>query len=283
MGSEPLTCRIYPHANSDQETAMDTIRQADRTTGRRGYIVMTYARSGGTWFAQLLGSTGALGRPEDWFNGQGYRDRGVTDYPLDRAGQRAMMLSRGMTENGVFGVKVSPQRLDELWPSRWAEDFPERRFIHLVRRDRLARALSDVKAQQTRQFRAGSAAHGEPHYSATMIRDTILAQAVNEARVQQYFALNDIAPLEIAYEDLLADVPAVLARVAAFLGVSGNIQPDTGKVDLTIQRDATNADWRTRFLAEQDTIDRMPALVIGRWERLIDRLRDMASDRDKTS
>jgi len=254
----------------------DSIRRVDRTPSPGGYVVMTYARSGGTWFAQLLGSTGALGRPEDWFNGQGYRDRGVTDYPLDRAGQRAMMLSRGMTENGVFGVKLSPQRLDDLRGSRWAEDFPERRFIHLVRRDRLARALSDVKAQQTRQFRASSIARGEPHYSARMIRDTILAQAVHEARVQQYFALNDIVPLEIAYEDLLADAPAVLARVAAFLGVSGSIQPDANKVDLTIQRDATNAEWRKRFLAEQQTIDRMPALVAGRWEKLIERFRDLA-------
>lgn len=255
----------------------DTIPQVDQTPRPRGYVVMTYARCGGTWFAQLLGSTGALGRPEDWFNGQGYRDRGLTDYPLDRAGQRAMMLSRGMTENGVFGVKLSPQRLDELGGSRWAEDFPERRFIHLVRRDRLARALSDVKAQQTRQFRASSAARGEPRYSARMIRDTILAQAVHEARVQQYFALNGIAPLEIAYEDLLADVPAVLTRVAAFLGVSGGIQPDDEKVGLTIQRDATNVEWRTRFLLEQQTIDRMPALVTGRWDKLINRFKDPAS------
>ena len=102
----------------------DRIQRVDRTPSPRGYVVMTYARSGGTWFAQLVGSTGVLGRPEDWFNGQGYRDRGVTDYPLDCAGQRAMMLSRGMTGNGVFGVKLSPQRLDELWPRRWAEDFP---------------------------------------------------------------------------------------------------------------------------------------------------------------
>jgi LPS sulfotransferase NodH len=260
----------------------DMIRQVDRAPAHRGYVVMTYPRSGGTWFAQLLGSTGALGRPEDWFNGQGYRDRGIADYPLDRAGQRAMMLSRGMTENGVFGVKFSPQRLDDLWPDRWAEDFPERRFIHLVRRDRLARALSDVKAQQTRQFRASSTARGEPRYSAAMIRDMILAQAVNEARVQQYFALHDIAPLEIAYEDLLADAPAVLTGVAAFLGVSGSVQPNAGKIDLTIQRDATNAEWRTRFLAEQQTLDQMPALVTGRWERLIDRLGGLANRRGET-
>ena len=240
----------------------------------RGYIVLTYARSGGTWFAQLLGSTGVLGRPEDWFNGRGYRDRGATDYPLDRAGQRAMMLSRGMTDNGVFGVKLSPQRLDELRGSGWADDFPERRVIHLVRRDRLARALSDVKAQQTRQFRATSVAQGEPRYSAAMIRDTIRAQAVHEARVQQYFALNGIAPLEIAYEDLLADAPAVLARVAAFLGVDGSIRPDPDKVDLTVQRDATNSEWRMRFLSEQQTIDRLPALVTGRWGKVIERFKD---------
>ena len=97
---------------------------------------------------------------------------------------------------------------------------------------------------------------------------------MHEARVQQYFALNGIAPLEIAYEDLLADVPAVLARVAAFLGVDGSIRPDPDKVDLTVQRDATNSEWRMRFLSEQQTIDRLPALVTGRWGKVIERFKD---------
>ena len=39
------------------------IRQVDPPPPPRGYVIMTYARSGGTWLAQLLGSTGALGRP----------------------------------------------------------------------------------------------------------------------------------------------------------------------------------------------------------------------------
>lgn len=253
--------------------------EVERAPARRGYAVMTYARTGGTWFAQLLGSTGVLGRPEDWYNGTGYRDRGVTDYPLDRVGQRAMMLSRGMSANGVFGVKLSPQRLDELAGSRWAEDFADRRFIHLVRRDRLARALSDVKAQQTRQFRASSTAQGESRYDARMIRDALAAQALAEARVQQYFALNGITPLEIAYEDLLADAPAALARIAAFLSVSGPIRAETEQVDLTVQRDSTNADWRARFLAEHRTIDRMLMLTAGRWERLVDRIGTLARRR----
>jgi LPS sulfotransferase NodH len=227
----------------------------------------------------VVRSTGVLGRPEDWYNGLGYRDRGVADYPLNRAGQRTMMLGRGMTANGVFGVKLSPQRLDEIAGSGWAADFPDRRFIHLVRRDRLARALSEVKAQQTRQFRASSTARGAARYDAAMIRDAIVTQALSEARVQHYFALNDITPFEIAYEDLLADPLAVLAGVATFVGVSGDIRADADKVDLAIQRDATNADWRDRFAKEHRTIDQMPPLAAGRWERLVGKIGNLTGRR----
>ena len=226
-------------------------------TALRPYVVMTYARCGATWLAQLLGSTGVLGRPEDWFNGQGYRDRGNADYPLDRAGQRAMWHSRGASSNHVVGLKLSPVRLDALDGFAWSEGLSDIRFIHLVRHDRLARAISDAKAQQTRQYRATSRILGEARYDAGLIARCIADQARDEVRVRSYFARNGVVPLEISYEDMLADHAGVLAKVAALMGVTEPVVAQPREVDLEIQRDGANHDWAQRFVLEHANLDRL--------------------------
>lgn len=239
----------------------------------RGYVVMTYARCGGTWLAQMLGSVGTLGRPEDWFNGQGYRDRGIADYPLDHAGQRAAMLSHGRTPNGVFGVKLSPLRFDALAGYDWSAGLGDLAFVHLVRRDRLARALSDTKARQTRQYRSTSPIRGVAHYDAVMIEQALHAHADDEGRAQLYFAANGIVPLEIAYEDLLAQTDVEIRRIADHLGVQGPVWIDHGKVELQIQGDALNAAWRARFVAERRALAHMEQPARPHWRSLARRVR----------
>uniref|UniRef100_UPI0035CA14BD Stf0 family sulfotransferase n=1 Tax=uncultured Sphingomonas sp. TaxID=158754 RepID=UPI0035CA14BD len=242
----------------------------------RGYVMMTYARCGGTWLSQLLGSVGTLGRPEDWFNGQGYRDRGIADYPLDHAGQRAAMLSLGRTPNGVFGVKLSPLRFDDLAGYDWSEGLGDFAFVHLVRRDRLARALSDAKARQTRQYRSTSPVRGIAHYDAAMIDHALRTQADDEGRAQRYFAANGIVPLEIAYEDLLARTELEIRRIADHLGEHGPVRLDYGKIDLRIQSDALNAAWRERFVAERGRLAHMDSPTRAPWRALARRVRGWA-------
>lgn len=227
--------------------------------GGLNYVVMTYARCGATWLAQLLGSTGCLGRPEDWYNGKGYRQRGVADYPLDRAGQLAKVLSDGRSGNGVTGLKLSATRMDELAGFDWAGPLAPSYFIHLNRADRLARAISDVRAEQTGQWRSTTAGKAEPRYDATAIHAALRKQARDEARVRLYFAVNGIAPLALDYAALHADPEGVVARIAAFLGVAP-AAPDHAQVTLGVQRDALNEEWRARFLAEAGGLGALPAI-----------------------
>jgi LPS sulfotransferase NodH len=219
--------------------------------GSRGYAVMTYARSGATWFAQLLGSTGVLGRPEDWFNGVGYRNRGVADYPLDRAGQLARVLSAGRSANGVYGVKLSPVRCDELRGFDWQGQLGPLAWIHLLREDRLGQAISDVRAQQTGQYRSTTPSGGPARFDAAMIANSLTRQLLDEARVRQFFAIGGIAPLELSYEQVLADEAGALARVAELVGVTEPLEPDRAAIALEVQRDAVSEEWRARFLALQ--------------------------------
>ena len=228
--------------------------------GGHNYVVMTYARCGATWLAQLLGSTGCLGRPEDWFNGKGYRKRGIGDYPLDRAGQLAKALSDGRSANGVTGLKLSATRLDELAGFDWAGPLAPSHFVHLNRADRVARAISDVRAEQTGQWRSTTAPAGEPRYDAAAIRAALVKHATDEARIRLYFAVNGIAPLELEYEALEADPESAVARIADFVGVERTGAPDQSQVTLGVQRDALNEEWRARFLAEAGSLDTLPRL-----------------------
>jgi LPS sulfotransferase NodH len=228
------------------------------------YVVMTYARCGATWLAQLLGSTNCLGRPEDWFNGKGYRRRGVVDYPLDRAGQLAKVLSVGRSDNGVTGLKLSPSRIDELAGFDWTGSLAPLRFIHLNRADRVARAVSEVRAEQTGQWRSTTPTEGEPRYDAPAIRLALVRHARDEARTQLYFALNGVTPLELTYEELHADPESVVSRIADFVGIGLTPSPDHARVTLSVQRDATNEAWRARYIADAAAPNALPSINAGR-------------------
>lgn len=239
-------------------------------TSPRGYGVMTYARCGATWLAQLAGSTGMLGRPEDWFNGKGYRDRGVADYPLDREGQIARMRTQGASANGIYGIKLSAVRCDELRGFDWAGEIGPLAWIHLTRADRLGRAISDVRAQQTGQYRSTSVATAEPRYDSAMIRAALAQQAADEARVRQFFALSGIMPLELTYEALRADPGGVLGLIATHLGLEERPVADAAQVTLAVQGDDLNEAWRARFLAEQAPVNYLPTLREGRgWRQFL--------------
>ncbi len=227
---------------------------------RSNYVVMTYARCGATWLAQLLGSTGCLGRPEDWYNGKGYRKRGIADYPLDREGQLTKALSEGRSANDVAGLKMSATRMDELAGFDWSGPLAPPHFIHLNRLDRVARAISDVRAEQTGQWRSTSARDGEPSYDAGAIHAALRKHARDEARIRLYFAVNGIVPFELSYEALHADPEDAVARIADFLGVALIAPPDHGKVTLDVQRDALNEEWRERFMAEAGALNELPRI-----------------------
>lgn len=229
----------------------------------RSYVIMTYARCGATYLAQLLGSTGSLGRPEDWFNGKGYRDRGIDTYPLDRPGQIQTMLTAGRSANGVCGVKLSPGRLTEIAGLAWTEVLGMPRFVHLTRRDLLGRAISEVRAEQTGKWRSTSAQKAMPDYDADAIRTAIRRHVEGEAQIREYFAWNGIEPLELTYEELIADGPATVARIARFLEIEVPGEIDWTAITLAVQKDAINEEWRNRFLAKHKDLGSLPALNRG--------------------
>ena len=103
----------------------------------RGYAICGTARSGSTYFCELLSSTGRLGVPTEYFSHSAmlWRDR---NYPADPRLQFEAVKSKGATPNGIYGVKIFTPHLAAIGgvvdPLR---ELPNLKFVRLRRRDRL--------------------------------------------------------------------------------------------------------------------------------------------------
>jgi len=232
-----------------------------RRRGARGYAICTSGRSGSNLFCQYLSSTGVLGHPLEYFNGAGRRLLGFPDYPDEPDEQIECVLTFGTGANGIYGLKLFPEQLARVARSvRWTEQLPGLRFVLLERRDLVAQSVSWLRAEQTNRWRAGMAAQAPEVYDAGRILDLLRRAARDNARWRVFFARNDISPVIVAYEDLVASPQACVDRIARLFGLEGRAPIDASKVDLTIQRDALSAEWTARFIAEQRNLDELDEL-----------------------
>lgn len=215
---------------------------------QRGYAICTAPRSGSNLLCQYLTSTGILGRPLEYFNWQGRRSSEDAAYPIEPSDQCRMILTRGATENGVYGVKLFwYQHTDTSALLDWTRALPNLSYIYLERRDRLAQAISWARALQTSQYRSTQLRRAEPVYDADAIRLRLYELDREYAHWASFFAQRGLAPLTFAYEDFIGDPQPAVDAVARLLGMPPSpIAPE--QINLAIQRDALSEEWRARFL-----------------------------------
>lgn len=228
---------------------------------RIGYAICGVGRSGSSWFAKVLGSTGVLGLPQDFLNTPYQRRLYGPSYPADRAEQVRRILTDGATSNGVYGLKVFPIYLyNALQRIRWTELLPNLRFVHWRRRDILGQALSRHRALQTLQWRSTQGTRIEPVYNGEEILEGMRWIAIQDARWEVFFARNGVEPLRLVYEDVMSTLQASVDAVARLVGVEGQPRIDPTQVELEIQRDATTEGWRARFLRDYGDLNEIDVL-----------------------
>ncbi len=236
---------------------MDTTAPA----ARAGYAICGTARSGSSWFAGALDSTGALGHPADAFNTLYQRRVLGAHYPADRAEQIRLVLTEGATENGIYGVKVFPIQLFRMGQQiGWTRHLPNLRFIHWRRRDLLGQALSRHRALQTLQWRSTLEPLGDAVYDGRAIMEALTWAAVQDARWEVFLARNGIAPLRLVYEDVMTDLQGAIDGVSTLMGLDHRPRADSSRIGLEIQRDDETEAWRARFIGEHGNPDAMDEL-----------------------
>lgn len=236
-------------------------------------------RSGSTLLCGLLAATGRAGNPDSYLHWQSL-DKWLSDHDLiresytsDREAAAAVFAAaqkKGEAGTGIFGLRLQRpsfaffmEQVTALFPGaatdagRIRAAFGETLYIYLSRRDKLAQAISMVKAEQTGLWHRNAdgselerlAPPGPPAYDAQRISDKLNTLKALDAEWPVWFAQQGIKPLSLTYEGLSADPQGALAEVLGALGLDRAlaqvIETPTAKL-----ADKTSEAWERRFMAE---------------------------------
>lgn len=244
------------------------------------YIICATPRTGSTLLCELLAITGVAGRPDSffmhapgahWARLWGLPGSDGAGTPSQAAAFLAAARAAGRGNTPVFGLRLMHRNLSRLLGlidlthpglpddrARLHAAFGKILFIHLSRADKLAQAVSRVKAEQTGLWhRAPDGTEIErlsppapPRYDHAHIAATLAELEQADAAWSSWFAGHGIEPLRLTHEALAADPAAQVRRICRALG-----QTLPQGLDLTppvaVLADATNADWIARFRASQ--------------------------------
>ena len=224
----------------------------------------------------LLAGTGVAGRPESYFRRESipsyYREFGLQEKDAPRINRAYLdaVIQEGTGDTGVFGLRIMWETLGELsvvlheiFPglssdaARLEQAFGPILFVHLTRADKIAQAISLIKAEQTglwhRYSDGGERERTAPSRSAIYDRGLIAekanALAASDAGWRDWFARQNIEPVRIAYENLGTDPKAELAEILNGLGQDTKIA-DRAQIISAKMADAESADWAAKYLRE---------------------------------
>ena len=245
------------------------------------YVICTSPRSGSTLLCKLLAATGVAGNPDSYFHPPSIsgwlEDLGLARDPFapDREMLEAFFrtaIAKGTLDTGIFGLRLQRHSFDffikqllVLYPGhsncveRFQAAFGQSLFVHLTRCDKVAQAVSCVKARQTGLWHAAPdgtelerlSPPQEPAYDANEIRTFIEEMTAHDDSWERLFAASGINPL--TYEGLSAGPAKTLRAMLDRLGLereaADGVEPEVAKL-----ADDINQDWAVCFRSEQKII-----------------------------
>ncbi len=243
----------------------------------KSYILCATPRTGSTLLCDLLTATKHCGAPDSffmrdvdphWLTQWGMPVDGSPDDPDYCAAMLKGAIAAGKGETDIFGLRLMRATLPDLCAlidtvhpglstdrARLEAAFGEVLYIHLQREDKLAQAVSLVKAQQTGLWHIAPdgteverlTPPADPVYDFDRITRQLEELEAYDAAWADWFGTNAIDPLTVGYESLAAAPQEQLARICARLGVPA---PEDVKTNLGKLADAVSRDWIDRFRKE---------------------------------
>lgn len=199
---------------------------------RISYAIATTPRSGSTYLCNLLESTNIAGHPSEHLRLAAQELSRHCNF--DYLKLLNNLMTHRITDNSVFGTKLISHFLFELQQTE--PDFSQifrsiDKFILLVRKDKLAQAVSLVIAQKTEVWHLNGSAKNKNYESKLEnieINDVLLenvAQKLNfinkqEARLKKILANHKKKPLTVVYEDILVNAELQIERILDFLAIA---------------------------------------------------------------
>ncbi|WP_417666827.1 Stf0 family sulfotransferase [Roseibium sp.] len=243
------------------------------------YIICTSPRSGSTLLCNMLKETGTAGRPGSHFFEPSV-DNWLEEYALPTiASERhedtlrrvfEAAIARGKGGTNIFGLRMQrhsfayfTDQLALLLPDaltdrdRMTTAFGKTLFIYLSRDDKVAQAISFVKAQQTGLWHKAPDGRelerlsppSEPVYDFKRLRETYETFLSNELEWRDWFDRENINPITLTYEALSKDPTGATCEIVSAIGLDPHgcrhVRPGTAQLS-----DKTSQDWAERFRAE---------------------------------
>ena len=246
----------------------------------RSYIICATPRSGSTLLCDLLADTGVAGRPDSFFRRQSFPwwahhlNVSVADWGDEHEFDQtylAAVQQQGSDGTQVFGMRLMwesvgdlSKRLGSLYPglpsdsARFRSAFGPPFYVHLSREDKVAQAVSRLRAEQTglwhvaadgterERLKPGQA----PVYDARGLSEQVAELEGHDAAWASWFAQQRIQSVRITFEALSTEPQAALATVLSALGldptIAGTVEPRTAKL-----ADSESREWATRFRSER--------------------------------
>lgn len=240
----------------------------DRAGFERSILLASTFRSGSTRIAWSLAANGLPGLDKERFG-----EMWNFLEPVE-PGALAAALGEifGSSQEGLFTSKVMWPHLRYLLGAaglgrpdapRLARLFAPARWVHVVREDKIAQAISFWRAKRSGRWHVfDDSAEPEIAYDFGGILDCLHELAHDDRLWGDFFALCGVVPVRVVYEEFEADVAAGLRSLLTALGLPEPAVLER-EVDLRRQSDALSGRLRERFLeefyrvpAEQDA--RMP-------------------------
>jgi trehalose 2-sulfotransferase len=180
------------------------------------YLIFFTARSGSSWLASRLRSTGLMGDPDEWLNPDfwelnrtRFKARSASEYILSLRSERC-------TSNGVFGCQLSGGQL-KIWGSSVLDYLrPISRSFCLFRRDIVAQAVSLYSAVTTQRFHIQRDEEMQPTippFSGDAISGWLRHLLHEEIWLAGLFSKRELLPQCLWYEDLVNRMDDVISSM----------------------------------------------------------------------
>ncbi|MEX0827408.1 MAG: Stf0 family sulfotransferase, partial [Haliea sp.] len=261
-----LNSALYPSKSLHQEKieehfgealvrALSPHEQKELSRLNLFFVVFTN-RSGSTYMTELLHLLGAGIHPRaEQFNESSVL-RKAKNESIPTFTDYLVSIVREQQENGRVGFKISATQLFWLTQLGFLPNFRSVRLIHSLREDRIAQAVSHVKARATGQWHTlMPAKSSEPIiYSRREILKCLRGISRSQELCNYYCSIHQPLRLDVVYERTLEDPYREMKRMADFLSISGFFAKRV-KLDAVViqqQRDEENERLSKKFKEEFD-------------------------------
>jgi trehalose 2-sulfotransferase len=248
------------------------------------YIIASVQRSGTHLLCSILRSTGIAGSPEEHFlskPGETWEKRWGAP---SRAAYVQNVLRRNTAANGVFGTVVMwsyfermlemlreiPEYKDLSGAQLLAAVFCKPKYIWMRRRNHVEQAVSWAMASQTgiwtQKAEKTSQPRAIPKFDFKVIDEWCNRIAAHDDAWANYFRENQIEPLILFYEDVVASHRTAAERVVEFLELPFPPCLEIPPPAVEKQANQISEEWAACYL-------KLKRMKTGRLARIIRRMR----------